>query len=465
MFIGQFIAVLTIFHTIAHMINFGIRTDHSWTAFMFSTYPDIGWVGGFTPLSGVLLCIILLVMVVCSMNWVRHRGHFQVFYWTHLLYLAFYILLIIHAKPFWKWAIAPLIIFFLEKTYSNITRYSSNNGRTHIISATIEPSNVICLYIHRPKNFSFKAGDYISINIPHIALYEYHPFTISSAPEEMSYLSVHIQSIGDWTKQVYYYFKNMSDSQTIENSLTIHRADLNIDQATMEEREEQETIHRDDERIVAHELIIIKGPYSSCARCVFDCKHAILIGGGIGITPYASILQSLMAQFRASRIVCKRCQGINYHRQGLVGNRLLKKIDFIWVNRNHKNFEWFLHLLYEFECEQETYLNVNINEQPFLDIHLYFTGLKSDNNTNDNPVDPITNIWTDIAGHDVYERLKSKTHLGRPKWDELFQSLTSGENVSLTSDVSVFFCGPPSMGTTIRTSCIKYRFRYYEEKF
>ncbi|CAF4627326.1 unnamed protein product, partial [Rotaria sp. Silwood2] len=35
--------------------------------------------------------------------------------------------------------------------------------------------------------------------------------------------------------------------------------------------------------------------YLSCARYVFDCKHVVLIGGGIGITQYASILSSLMA--------------------------------------------------------------------------------------------------------------------------------------------------------------------------
>jgi NAD(P)H-flavin reductase len=323
---------------------------------------------------------------------------------------------------------------------------------------------------------SFKAGDYISINLPLIALYEYHPFTISSAPEEMSYLSVHIQASGDWTKRIYQRFKDMSDNQSVENDLTIHRADLNVDQATAEERQERETIHREEEeddeneRIVPEsrartEVVIMKGPYSSCARCIFDCKHVILIGGGIGITPYASILQSLMAQFRASRIICKHCQSINYNRRDMGENRSLKKVDFIWVNRNHKNFEWFLNLLHEFEREQETYLKLNIDERRFLDIHLYFTGIKCDENVGDIPSDLITNVWTQVAGHDVFAALKSKTHIGQPKWNELFQSFKSGENTSTANDVSVFFCGPPSMGIDIRKYCTDYRFRYFEEKF
>ena len=54
---------------------------------------------------------------------------------------------------FQKWIIGPLSLFLLGKTYSIVTRYSSNNGRTYLQSATIEQSNVISLNIHRPKNF------------------------------------------------------------------------------------------------------------------------------------------------------------------------------------------------------------------------------------------------------------------------------------------------------------------------
>jgi hypothetical protein len=291
----------------------------------------------------------------------------------------------------------------------------------------------------------------------------------------MSYLSVHIQAVGDWTKRVYRRFKDISDCQSGENDLIIHRADLNVDQATAEERQEWETMHReeendDNERIIPDsrvrtEVVIIKGPYSSSARCVYDSKHVVLIGGGIGITPYASILQSLMAQFRASRIVCKHCQGINYNRRGILENHCLKKVDFIWVNRNHRNFEWFLNLLHEFEREQETYLELNVNERRFLDIHLHFTGIKCNEDVGNSSSDLITNVWTQITGHDVFTALKSKTHIGRPNWNELFQSFKSGENASTANDISVFFCGPPSMGTVIHKHCIDYQFRYFEEKF
>jgi hypothetical protein len=37
----------------------------------------------------------------------RMSGHFQVFYLTHMLYFAYFLLLIFHAPDFWKWFVGP----------------------------------------------------------------------------------------------------------------------------------------------------------------------------------------------------------------------------------------------------------------------------------------------------------------------------------------------------------------------
>ena len=58
----------------------------------------------------------------------------------------------------------------------------------------------------------------------------------------------------------------------------------------------------------------------------------------------------------------------------------LKKVDFFWINRDQKSFEWFLHLLNQMETEQaleeeanEYYTEGLKERQRFLDIHMYFT--------------------------------------------------------------------------------------------
>ena len=59
----------------------------------------------------------------------------------------------------------------------------THEGRTFIESAVLLPSDVTHLVIRKPANFNFHPGDYVFVQIPAIASSEWHPFTISSAPE------------------------------------------------------------------------------------------------------------------------------------------------------------------------------------------------------------------------------------------------------------------------------------------
>lgn len=107
----------------------------------------------------------------------------QIFYWSHLLYIPFWILIIFHGPNFWKWFVGPGVIYLVEK-FRRLIWLRSQRGKTYISSGLLLPSKVTHLVIKRPPNFHFYPGDYIFVNIPVIARYEWHPFTISSAPEQ-----------------------------------------------------------------------------------------------------------------------------------------------------------------------------------------------------------------------------------------------------------------------------------------
>jgi len=172
-----------------------------------------------------------------------------------------------------------------------------------------------------------------------------------------------------------------------------------------------------------------------------------------------------MAQFRASRTVCQHCQGVNYDRKVLVENRRLKKVDFIWVSRDHKSFEWFLKLLSQFEQEQDAYCTLNPDERRFLTIQLYFTEIKDDEYVGHYPLELVTQLWAEVAGGDIFTGLKARTHIGRPQWNNIFTELNSADNKAMGKDVNVFFCGPPAMGKAIQECCTKHHFRFHEENF
>ncbi len=95
---------------------------------------------------------------------------------------------------------------------------------------------------------------------------------------------------------------------------------------------------------------------------------------GIGVTPFASILQSLWFKYSNAMKTCPSC---NHQWYDKFHQKTLKKVDFIWVNRDYQAFEWFIELLGELELQQLTLEREfrNPNER-FLNIHLYMTSAK-----------------------------------------------------------------------------------------
>ena len=80
--------------------------------------------------------------------------------------------------------------------------------------------------------------------------------------------------------------------------------------------------------------IFLDGPFGSASEDVFKFEVALLVGGGIGVTPFASILKSIWYR-------------MNYPR----GNSRLKKVYFFWVSRDIAAFEWFRSLLLAVEAQ------------------------------------------------------------------------------------------------------------------
>ena len=277
----------------------------------------------------------------------------------------------------------------------------------------------------------------------------------------------------------------MSEENANETHIQIHRDRMNetvtIPNAersinTMVPIENEDNREETNERVSAssvrnmevqrrRELIIIDGPYSSCARYIFDCRHVILVGGGIGVAPYASILSSLMFQFLQSCVICRHCHGVNYMNYNLENNNNLKRVDFIWVTSESKNFEWFLHLLCELEKNQEDYMALSRDEYSFLNIQLYFTRIKNTRSVDQVFLNQVINIWAQEFGSDIFTGLKSRTRFDRPEWNRLFQDLTANDDTATKRDIDVFFCGPKTMGMQIQQNCVNYGIRYYEERF
>ena len=91
--------------------------------------------------------------------------HPQVFYFTHLLYVAYFVLLGLHAPLPWLWMITPVIVFTCELVFRVFSWFTDSRGKSVITSGIVLPSNVTGLIIKRPHNFNFSPGDWVFIKV------------------------------------------------------------------------------------------------------------------------------------------------------------------------------------------------------------------------------------------------------------------------------------------------------------
>ncbi|NWR55342.1 NOX5 oxidase, partial [Bucorvus abyssinicus] len=434
--VGYVVLVLAAVHTGAHIANFSrlARQDghHVLAEYLLSSRPGVGGLAGTASQTGLALQGLLAAMLVFSSPCIRRSGHFEVFYWTHLSYISIWTLLILHGPHFWKWFAVPGCLFALEKVVGLAWRRA---GGLRIVEVNLLPSKVTHLVIERPQFFHYKPGDYIYLNIPAIATYEWHPFTISSAPEQQETLWLHIRSLGQWTNKLYEYFQQ-PESPSLE---------LKPLSRSLREKRRQRWAQ-----------CYIDGPYGTPTRKIFTSEHAVLIGAGIGITPFASILQSIMYRYRRRKQSCPSCH-YSWCEDLQDEEMTLRKVDFIWINRDQRHFEWFVSLLTKLEMEQA-------EQEPggrFLEMHMYMTSALSKNDMKAIGLQMALDLLAAKEQKDLITGLRTRTQPGRPDWSKVFGKVAEEKR----GKVQVFFCGSPALAKVIRAHCERFGFRFFKENF
>ncbi|XP_062601698.1 NADPH oxidase 5-like [Saccostrea cucullata] len=478
--VGAVIGVCAIFHSAGAIGTAYIKSEmptsnNTIVTILFTTKIPMGLIPGSTYITGWALLAVLTVMIIFSLPFVRKSGHFEVFYWTHMLYIPFWILLIIHAPTFWYYFIMPGVLFVIEKIIGSKLFKRVHYGRTFITEVCLLPSGVCHLVITRPENFQFQPGDYIFIQIPDIAHFEWHPFTISSAPEMKGHIWIHVRSLGHWTKRLYDYFSALDPIKEKPDPNVMKRRTLAISQARASwwpNKRQSQYRPKDKEELKAEKRMAqvmkkvqvrcyIDGPYGTATREIFETEHAVLIGAGIGVTPMASILQSVMYRYKESKRTCPKCHHSFY---GVIPESAmnLKKVNFIWINRDQKSFEWFVGLLNKIEKEQiDVAFEKGKEMEKVIDIQLYLTAAKTKSDIRGAGLQMALSIIHRRDKKDLITGLSTRTQAGRPNWNEIFGKISEERK----GNVKVFFCGPPQLGGIVKKKCMTFGFKFRKENF
>uniref|UniRef100_A0AAR5PYW1 NAD(P)H oxidase (H2O2-forming) n=1 Tax=Dendroctonus ponderosae TaxID=77166 RepID=A0AAR5PYW1_DENPD len=392
----------SVLHTVGHIVNFyhvstqpveNLKCLTSEIRFPSDYKPGISfWLfQTLTGLSGVLLFVIMCVIIVFAHPTIRKKAY-KFFWFTHSLYVLLYALCLVHglarltgAPRFWMFFLGPGIVFTLDKVVSMRTRYIPLD----VLETELLPSDVIKIKFYRPPNLKYLSGQWVRLACTAFKDREFHSFTLTSAPHE-NFLSCHIKAQGPWTWKLRNYFDpcnyNLEDQPKI----------------------------------------LLEGPFGGGNQDWYKFEVAVMVGGGIGVTPYASILNDLVFGTSTNRYSGVAC----------------KKVYFLWICPSHKHFEWFIDVLRDVEKKDVT--NV-------LEIHIFITQFFHKFDLRTTMLYICENHFQRLSKTSIFTGLKAVNHFGRPDMTSFLKFVQKRH--SYVSKIGVFSCGPRPLTKSVMSAC------------
>ncbi|XP_034700136.1 respiratory burst oxidase homolog protein E isoform X1 [Vitis riparia] len=434
------------------------------------TYRDLlGGVDGVTGISMVILMAISFTLatrrfrknvVRLSAPFNRLTG-FNAFWYSHHLLGVVYILLLIHGtfvflvhqwyeKTTWMYISVPFLLYVAERS---LRTCRSEHYSVKILKVSVLPGAVLSLIMSKPNGFKYKSGQYIFLQCPAISSFEWHPFTITSAPGD-DHLSVHIRTVGDWTQELKRVFTESNNSRSV-----IGRAKFN-------------QLGHIDQRGLPR--LLVDGPYGAPAQDYLNYDVLLLVGLGIGATPFISILRDLLNNTRteeqtdSTTDISRSEDSLNSFTSsnstlGTLGGKKKSQrttsAHFYWVTREHGSFDWFKGVMNEVA-------EMDLKGQ--IEMHNYLTSVYEEGDARSTLLTMVQAIKHAKHGVDILSGTRVRTHFARPNWKEVFTKIASKHP---NATVGVFYCGMPVLAKDLKklsqelTHKTSTRFEFHKEYF
>ncbi|XP_060167480.1 ferric reduction oxidase 6-like [Lycium barbarum] len=219
---------------------------------------------GVANLPGVISLAAGLLMWVTSLPGVR-RKNFELFFYTHQLYVVFVVFLALHVGDFiFMIAGAGIFLFMLDR----FLRFFQSRKTVDILSATCFPCGTVELVISKPANLHYNALGWIFLQIRQLSWLQWHPFSVSSSPfDGKHHVAILIKVLGDWTEKLKGNILNRSLEQSENDPLLQHKRKITAS---------------------------VEGPYGHESPYHLTYENLILVAGGIGISPFLAILSDIL---------------------------------------------------------------------------------------------------------------------------------------------------------------------------
>ncbi|KAF7144229.1 hypothetical protein RHSIM_Rhsim05G0110600 [Rhododendron simsii] len=219
---------------------------------------------GVANLAGVISLAAGLLMWVTSLPPVR-RQNFELFFYTHQLYIVFVVFLAMHVGDFiFSIAAGGIFLFILDR----FLRFCQSRRTVNVISASCSPCGTVELVVSKPANLQYNALSFIFLQVRELSWLQWHPFSVSSSPLDGKYhMSILIKNLGEWTEKLRGKILNGPKEDSPMVPLQSHHANITVS---------------------------VEGPYGHELPYHLTYENLILVAGGIGISPFLAILSDVL---------------------------------------------------------------------------------------------------------------------------------------------------------------------------
>ncbi|KAK8340919.1 hypothetical protein V6Z11_A08G132800 [Gossypium hirsutum] len=434
------------------------------------TYLDL--VKGVEGVTGILMVICMAIAFILATRWFRRNliklpkpfdriTGFNAFWYSHHLFIVVYILLVIHGvflylvhiwyrKTTWMYLAVPILLYAGERT---LRFFRSGFYTVRLSKVAIYPGGVLALLMSKPPQIRYKSGQYMFVQCPAVSPFEWHPFSITSAPGD-DYLSVHIRQLGDWTQELKRLF-----SEVCEPPVSGKSGLLRADDITKK----------------GLPKLLIDGPYGAPAQDYWKYDVLLLVGLGIGATPFISILKDLLHNIvkmeeqadlvsdssRTSELSSGSNDSGNPNRVPPKRKKTLQTTNayFYWVTREQGSFDWFKGVMNEV---------AELDQRGVIEMHNYLTSVYEEGDARSALITMVQALNQAKNGVDIVSGTRVRTHFARPKWKNVLSKLSSKH---CNARIGVFYCGAPVLAKQLSKLCYEFnqkgstKFEFHKEHF
>ncbi|KAL8141610.1 hypothetical protein V2J09_014642 [Rumex salicifolius] len=387
------------------------------------TYGDL--IRGYEGVTGILMIILMTIAFTLATRYFRRSliklpkpfdrlTGFNAFWYSHHLFIIVYILLIIHGVKLYlvhEWYhettwmyLAVPVLLYAGERTLRFFRSGLNTVR--LLKVAIYPGNVLTLQMSKPPQFRYKSGQYMFVQCPAVC----------------------------------------------ETSVAGKSGLLRADETT------QKSLPK----------LLIDGPYGAPAQDYQKYDVLLLVGLGIGATPFISILKDLLNNIvkkeEQEDLVSDFYPVPNIPSANKLSPKQRKPLKttnayFYWVTREQGSFDWFKGVMDEV---------AELDQRGVIEMHNYLTSVYEEGDARSVLITMVQALNHAKNGVDIVSGTRVRTHFAKPNWKKVLSKISSKH---INARIGVFYCGAPILAKELNNLCFEYnqrgttKFEFHKEHF